>query len=72
MRAMAAFALAELADPAAHEAMLDALGDPAWQVRVEAVHYLGAMRLPSDRDVLLGMRADRHVVVRDAATEATR
>jgi hypothetical protein len=67
MRAMAAFALAEIADPAAHEAMLEALGDPAWQVRIEAVHYISAMGIASDRDVLLAMRADRHVLVREAA-----
>ena len=67
MRAMAAFALAEIADPTAHDAMLDALGDPAWQVRIEAVRYIRAMGIASDRDVLLAMRADRHVLVREAA-----
>ncbi|HJQ40054.1 MAG TPA: M56 family metallopeptidase [Thermoanaerobaculia bacterium] len=67
VRAMAAHALANLGDRAAEQAMLDHLGDDAWQVRVEVVHYLKA--IGGHRADIAAMRSDRHMAVRGAAEE---
>jgi len=66
---MGAFALAKIADPAAYPAMRRALADPAWQVRICAVHYFGAL---GDRRLIQAMRDDRHIAVRTAAEEVLR
>jgi HEAT repeat protein len=50
--------------------MVAALKDPAWQVRMEAVEYLGSMPQNPYDDVSRQSLADRHVAVRRAAADA--
>jgi hypothetical protein len=49
--------------------MRDALDDPAWQVRVEAVRYFGAIGRGED---VREMTNDRHIAVRATAEEVLR
>jgi len=69
VRAMAAAALADLADPAAAPAVAAATGDPAWQVRIGVLEY--ADRL-GDRGLLRRLRPllrDPHPATRDKAEQ---
>jgi hypothetical protein len=62
---MAAAAVHADGSAAAREAMIPALNDEAWQVRVEAVEYLGMW---NDTAELIRPRLDdRHAAVRRAA-----
>jgi HEAT repeat protein len=70
MRALASFALREIGDPRAAEAMTAALDDPAWQVRSTAVAYLGELGDVSALKHVRPLLADPHIVLRSAAAEA--
>src|SRR5436190_1595330 len=69
-RAMAAYALRASADASARAGMSAALTDPAWQVRVEAVEYFGALGRSVDAERVEPLLADRHPAVRLAAEQA--
>ena len=67
---MAAFALREIGGPRPAAALAEALDDPAWQVRVEAVAYFGRLGDPRFRGLIEPLRSDPHIAVRLAADEA--
>lgn len=67
---MAAYALDRIGDRNAEMAMAGAVQDEAWQVRVSAVHFIGALHNPKYQLLLEAALTDRHVAVRGTASEA--
>jgi HEAT repeat protein len=71
-RARAAHALGVLADPAARDALVAALGDATWPVRAMAAKALGRLGSRDAVDELVGALSDRAWWVRANAAEALR
>lgn len=70
MRAMAAYALDGIGDESAATAMAGAVEDEAWQVRLSAVHFIGMLHRRKYQSLLETALADRHIAVRQVASEA--
>ncbi|HEU4750141.1 MAG TPA: HEAT repeat domain-containing protein [Acidimicrobiia bacterium] len=71
-RSWAARALAYAGDPAAAPALLSALADPHWRVRMTAIQTLGRLEVEGVTDELVAALADEHPRVRAAAAVALR
>ena len=70
VRAMAAYALDGIGDETAAVAMARAVEDEAWQVRLSAVDFIGALHSAKYQSLLQTALGDRHIAVRQAASEA--
>ena len=67
---MAAYPLDGIGDETAAVAMARAVGDEAWQVRLSAVDFIGALHSAKYQSLLQTALGDRHIAVRQAASEA--
>jgi len=70
VRAMTAYAIDGIGDESAAAAMAGMAQDEAWQVRYAVVHFIGTLHSAKYQPLLQAALADRHIAVRQAASEA--